>query len=161
MRVRFNPARGLRKFVHRQAAALAGTGIFSVVVLSAAAVSAQSPGTIAGDVSPLPSLVRLLAAFIAVVVLLFVMSALLKRFRNRKRAGTDRFTDVLEVLPLGAKSKLITVRLGRRIVVLGAGDSSVNRIAELDESEYNSSLDREDGAAVVSFRERFAALARK
>jgi flagellar biogenesis protein FliO len=67
---------------------------------------------------------------------------------------------VLGVLPLGAKTRLVTVRIGHRVYVVGAGESQVTAITSMDDDEYRL-LTEEDGADVVPFRERLKRLAGK
>lgn len=132
----------------------------AVTMLVPAAALAAGPTEVLGGGSVLPSLLRLLGAFVLVIALVFTCSVVFRRLTSRRRGGGTRAMNVLDVLPLGAKSRLVTVKIGRRVYVIGAGESSVNRIADMEEDEYQLVFG-DDEVPVVPFKERLLKLARK
>jgi len=103
---------------------------------------------------------RLGLALGGVVALVYLVAFLLRRSRNGVKARSNHLMNVVEVLPLGPKSRLVAVRVGERILVVGAGESSVNPVAELGEDEAEPLL--ETGThTVIPFRERLLRLAGK
>jgi flagellar biosynthetic protein FliO len=137
--------------------------VLSLMALSVPVVLAGPATAIAtnGPQGPvLPSLIRLLGAFILVIVLVYTCSIFFKKMSRRNTAGGSRVMSVLDVLPLGAKARLVTVKIGHNVYVIGAGESQVNTIASMDEQEYRL-LSEQDRVDVVPFRERLKKLARK
>jgi flagellar biogenesis protein FliO len=68
---------------------------------------------------------------------------------------------VLEVLPLGPKSKLVAVQLGEKILVVGSGEDRVSTVAELDPSQVGADGDLLEPSAGVPFKEHLLKLVRK
>lgn len=135
--------------------------IAMAAVLSAARVAlAASSGLRPSETSVIPSIMRLGLALGGVVALVYLVAFLLRRSRNGVKARSNHLMNVVEVLPLGPKSRLVAVRVGERILVVGAGESSVNPVAELGEDEAEPLL--ETGThTVIPFRERLLRLAGK
>ncbi len=140
---------------------LGALGAVALLIVPVVTISTQDAGAEAAGSPVFPSLMRLGAALAAVVALVYLVSIFLKRTGNRKRSQKNNLMNVLEVLPLGTKTKLITVKLGQQVIVIGAGESSVTRITELNEAEYTSFYGREPEGPVVSFKEQLLKLARK
>lgn len=140
---------------------VAAAGAAIMIVVPVVTVSTRPAADAAASAAVYPSVLRLGLAFAGVIALVYVLSALIKRMNRGRQKRRDSLMDVLEVLPLGPKTKLITVRLGRQVVVVGAGESGVNRITELGEDECAAFGGRDDGVPVVSFKERLSKLARK
>ena len=139
-------------------AALAGAADPSALSATTGATGPVAASSSAGPV--LPSLIRLIGGFVLVIVLVYACAIFFKKMSRRRSSGGTRAMNVLDVLPLGAKSRLVSVKIGCRVYVVGAGESQVNAITSMDEAEYNSLTD-EDQAEVVPFRERLRQLARK
>ncbi len=87
------------------------------------AAAAPAPGT---------SLVRLLLALGVVVALVYAVAWLLRRSGRHRVGSRGRLMEVVDVLPLGPRSRLVAVRIGGRTVVVGAGDHAVTPVAELE-----------------------------
>lgn len=129
-----------------------------LAILSCGAAAAEPAGP--AMESPMPSLLRLALAFAGVIGLVYAVSFVLRRAGNRRRRSGSRLVNVVDVLPLGPKARLVTVKIGGRVVVVGAGESSVTRIAEIDSEEYRELVDGDD-APVIPFRDRLRRLAGK
>ena len=147
------------------------TGKKSVLVLAAAAIclmavsagavepDAETP-VIGSDESLAPSLLRLVLAMVAVIVLFYLAFVLIRRLSRRRGLGGAQTMHILEVLPLGPKAKLVAVKQGDKVLLVGAGDNSVNKIDELPLQSYEI-LSGQSGKPVIPFKERLLALARK
>ncbi len=105
--------------------------------------------------SLVPSLARVGAAVVAVAVLGYFLVTL---FRRVGRSGVDnqaKFMSVLEAVQLDAKTRLVAVRVGGRVVVVGANDNSVSPVTAVDAAEYQAYRDIPQAASpVVPFAER-------
>jgi flagellar biogenesis protein FliO len=141
--------------------ALYSLPVAALLLPVAALAGAAEPVAVSGGAGPvLPSLIRLIGGFVLVIVLVYACAIFFKKMSRRRNTGGTRAMNVLDILPLGAKSRLISVKIGCRVYVVGAGESQVNAITSMDEDEYRSLTD-EDQAEVVPFRERLKKLARK
>lgn len=140
---------------------IAVTTALALLAVVVAAVSTQSSGEVSAPAPVFPSLLRIGLSFAGVIALVYLLSMLLKRMDRRKQTRGNNFMNVLEVLPLGPKTKLVTVKLGQQVIVIGAGESSVNRITELGEAEYTAVCGQDENGPVVSFKDRLGKLARK
>lgn len=98
-------------------------------------VWAQSPAGVPGG-SPGAYLAQALLSLLLVIGLILALNVLLQRWSGRGgkvwRGGP---AEVLQTLPLGGGRWVHLVRVGRRVLVLGAGTQGVRRLAELDASE--------------------------
>ncbi len=72
------------------------------------------------------------------------------RYLNRRMAqaaGRSEFLEVIETLPLGGAGVLHVVRIGNRVVVIGAGGTGLSLITELGAEEAQALLARRAGQA--------------
>jgi len=74
-------------------------------------------------------------ALAVVIGLLYLCFYLLRRLAGRRRLPESGSMKVLDVLPLGPKTRLVTLQMGRRVLLIGAGEQSVNAVAEFDLEE--------------------------
>ncbi len=83
---------------------------------------------------PGPDLSRYLAVSGLSVLALLGLAWCLRRFaaRHLRARAARRSLQVLDVLPLGGKHKLLVVRCHDRSFLLGVGEKEVRSIAELD-----------------------------
>ncbi len=81
-----------------------------------------------------PDLTRYLAVCAGSILALLAAAWLFRRFfaRHLKARAAKRSLQVLDVLPLSGKQKLVVVRCYDRSFLLGLGDKEVRAIAELD-----------------------------
>ena len=117
----------------------------------------------AGDAmlgSTIPSLLRLMGALIVVVAAMYVGAYILKRSRGRSKLQKNKFIKVLEAVPIGQKTKLIAVELGDKVMVLGASENSLNRLAIVHADKYRDAIEDTD-PDVIPFRSRLMALTKK
>jgi flagellar biogenesis protein FliO len=97
-----------------------------------------------------PDLTRYLAVCAGTITALGILAWVFRRFvaRHVRARAARRSLQVLDVLPLSGKQKLVVVRCYDRSFLLGVGDREVRGIAELD------APDGEGGAAAdLSLRE--------
>ena len=67
--------------------------------------------------------------------------------------------NVLDVLPIGSKSKLVAVQIRDRVLIVGAGDADVRTLAEFDGEDFIAAAGEASDAS--AFRERLLRLVRK
>jgi len=81
-----------------------------------------------------PDLTRYLAVCAAAIVALLSLAWVFKRYLagHLKARAAKRSLQVLDVLPLSGKQKLVVVRCYDRSFLLGLGEKEVRSIAELD-----------------------------
>ena len=103
-----------------------------------------------GIVSPL---LRLLLALGVVLLLAYASIHFFKRLSTRRVNGGSQLMKVLEVLPLGAKTRLVAVRVGQRVLLVGAGDDRVTTVAELTASEFDAAV-IDAAARAIPFKDR-------
>lgn len=133
----------------------------TVMIIGCIAPAGALAGSLIEGSGPvMPSALRLIIAFAVVILLLFGLRAVLRRMSSPNRSATNKLMNVVEVLPVGPKAKLVTVRVGERLVVVGAADSSVTHITDISWEEYES-FTSESHSNVVPFKERLLRLARK
>ncbi len=92
------------------------------------------PGEASGVPVQGPDLTRYLVVCALTILLVLALAALFRRFaaRHLRARAARRSLQVLDVLPLGAKQKLVVVRCYDRSFLLGLGEKEVRSIAELD-----------------------------
>lgn len=89
-----------------------------------------------------PDLTRYLAVCAGSILVLLAAAWLFRRFFARHLAAraAKRSLQVLDVLPLSGKQKLVVVRCYDRSFLLGLGDKEVRAIAELDGTPAPASI---------------------
>ena len=78
-------------------------------------------------------LTSLSLALVTTVVLLWGALWLLRRMRPGTATGGARDCLVVRSLTLGARERLVVVRVGTRHLVLGVGSAAISLLCELDE----------------------------
>lgn len=138
-----------------------GTAILASIVFlakpSMALESADPPG-LSGLV---PSLLRLFFALILVLFLIYLTLAVFKRLYRNQGSRETRLLRIVDVLPLGAKVKLVTVLLGDRVLLLGAGEESVNRITDISREEFEAITERARSESSAPFKETLMRMTKK
>ena len=92
----------------------------------------------AGEATPVsvqgPDLTRYLVVCALAILFVLGAAALFRRFaaQHLRARAAKRSLQVLDVLPLGGKQKLVVVRCYDRSFLLGLGEKEVRSIAELD-----------------------------
>jgi len=84
---------------------------------------------------------RLIAAMAVVLALIGAMRWVLRRASPGR--GTARASKVVEVLsrtPVSAKHNVMLIRVGQRVLVVGAGAESMNTLAEIEDPQQVSEL---------------------
>ncbi len=123
------------------------------------AVAADPSGATAGPQIG-PAIVRLGVALVGVIALVYLVAFVVRRSNSATPIRANRLMSVVEVLPLGPKSRLVAVRVGERVFIIGAGEGAVSAVTELGADEAAAAL--EAGATpVIPFRDRLLRLARK
>jgi flagellar biogenesis protein FliO len=138
----------------------AGAAACLLAVPAAAVELDADAAAFAGGESLVPSLVRLVLAMIAVLVLFYLCFLVFRWLYRRRGLGGAQTLRILEVLPLGTKAKLVAVKLGDKVLLVGAGENSLSKIDELPFETYES-LSGRTGKPAVPFKDRLMALARK
>ncbi len=78
----------------------------------------------------------------SLLMMLFVLALIplvlwvVKRMQTIRPAGALRQLEIVAQLPLGARERLVMVRVQGRVLVLGATAQSINLIAEADATEF-------------------------
>jgi flagellar biosynthetic protein FliO len=106
--------------------------IYAGISLPAPALATATAGGYEG-----PDLAWYLAICALIVGAICGLGFLLRRFfsGSLRRRASRRSLQVLDVLPLGGKQRLVVVRCYDRSFLLGVGDREVNPITELDAEE--------------------------
>jgi len=97
--------------------------------MSTAVLSAEGPLPAAG-----PDLSNYLLVCAGLLAFVLALAWFFRRFvaESVRRRAAKRSLQVIDVLPLGGKQKLMVVRCYDRNFLLGAGDKEIRSIAELD-----------------------------
>lgn len=124
------------------------TGYFLLLLASPLSAAAASEG--AGASSLVLPLLRMVGALIVVLLLFYATLFIVRKLSSARNAASTRVFQLVEILPLSPKTRLLALKLGKRVLVLGASDQSVQRIAELDWEEFSSlgrgkASDQEEG----------------
>jgi flagellar protein FliO/FliZ len=77
---------------------------------------------------------------VAVIALIYVLSAFSKRYLLRISPDAPGNLRVVEARPLGPKKTLYLVEIGGRMLVLGATESTINNLAEFSDPEVVAQL---------------------
>jgi len=102
------------------------------------------PGT-----SDLGGWVRTLGALAVVVVLIFVVRLLLRRFAPARTSGAlPGAIEVVARSSLSSRHRLYLVRLGQRLVLVGSGPEGLATLSEVTDPDEVSRLSARAGAAV-------------
>lgn len=107
--------------------------------------------------------VRVLASLALVIIVIWGLSVLLKRFVTvRGLASSTESLKVLYTLSLSPTRTLYLVRIGERIVLIGAGDGGMRTLAEITEpmevSTILQELEYKGNFDLNPFRERLHSL---
>ncbi len=123
----------------------------------------SQPGQKDDDKSYLDGWPRVVASLAVVAALVYLARWLLKKAGASGRLVPSRGQDVLEVIsrcPVSMKHQVYLVRLGRRLLVLGAGQQGLSTLAEItDPQEAAELIELADGAKADSFRSMLASKA--
>ena len=109
-----------------------------------------------------PDLTRHVLVSVLAILAVVGCGLLVRRFAagHLRRRAARRSLQVLDVLPLSSKQRLVVVRCYDRSFLLGVGDKEVRSIAELDATEPVELAPVDKGAAtasVPSFRDVLSA----
>jgi len=84
---------------------------------------------------------RTLGALALVVVLIFLARRVLARFAGgRTGGGASGVVEVLSRTPVGSRQSVMLLRVGPRVLVVGAGGETMNTLTEIDDPEQVSQL---------------------
>lgn len=108
-----------------------------------------------------PSMLRLFGALVVVIGLIYGSILVIRRLAVRRSPGRLHLFKVLEVLPLGAKTRLVAVKFGARVIVVGAGDDRVEALAEVPAAELGDAAALEAESPALPFKDRLLELVRK
>jgi len=86
--------------------------------------------SIGSDKSPLESLVPMLMGLGLILLIIFVLAVILKKFSNLNLSSSQ--SKVLDCQRLGTKEKLIIVKVQDRHLLLGVTPQSISHLTELD-----------------------------
>ncbi len=82
-----------------------------------------------------------LGALALVVVLIFLARHILARFAGGRAAGgASGVVEVLSRTPVGSRQSVMLLRVGGRVLVVGAGGETMNTLTEIDDPEQVSQL---------------------
>lgn len=102
------------------------------VLLSAAAHSAYAETNSSGPMPSLASLMAQTAVGLAVVVLAIVGLAWVVKRLNVSSFGGNKTMQVLSVLPVGTREKVVLVEVGGQQILLGVAPGRVNSVHVFD-----------------------------
>ena len=77
---------------------------------------------------------RTALALVAVVALMYAFFFWLRRTYFGRR-GTGRLLQVLDVAPLGSKALICALKVGDRVLIVGAGEGRVSLLCEIQGDE--------------------------
>jgi flagellar biosynthetic protein FliO len=102
-----------------------------------------------------PDLTRYLVVCAGCIAALLALAWAFRRYvaSHLARRAKLRSLQVVDVLPLGGKQKLVVVRCYERSFLLGLGEKEVRAIAELDGPVGRPDVAPSDGGARASFAE--------
>jgi len=83
---------------------------------------------------------RTLVALAVVVLLIFVAGVMLKRFSPVSGSQRRQVLDVLAKTNVSSRHQLLLVRVGRRVVLVGQGASSLATLSEVTDAEEVAAL---------------------
>lgn len=99
------------------------------VVARATALPASSNNTSALSNG---ELMRVLGGLLVVVAAIVLLSWLLRRLNGAKFANTNGFK-IISCMSLGAREKIMLVRVGQRVLLLGVTSASINTLHDFGE----------------------------
>lgn len=82
--------------------------------------------------------IKMVALLAVIIVFGFVLVRYLSPTSRFRAKGQNRNFEVIDVYRLEPKKAIYIVRIGRRRFALGAGESQINLITELDESDLQT-----------------------
>jgi flagellar protein FliO/FliZ len=103
-------------------------------------------------------IVKLVLSMVLIVGLIYLSMYLIKKV-NSRAAGGGIIGDTIKVIGrtfISPKQSLYLVKIGNRYTVLGATESNINLITELQEQEAREFDNRENKAASISSGTRFS-----
>ncbi|KTC85758.1 flagellar biosynthetic protein FliO [Legionella drozanskii] len=77
-------------------------------------------------------LMRVLGGLLVVVAAIVLLSWLLRRLNGAKFANTNGFK-IISCMSLGAREKIMLVRVGQRVLLLGVTSASINTLHDFGE----------------------------
>lgn len=83
---------------------------------------------------------RLLMALAAVLALIFLLKAILKRLSGGGGLRSSKAVQVLSTQNLAPRQQLVLVRLGRRLVLIGNTGTAMNALCEISEPDEVAAL---------------------
>lgn len=118
-------------------------GSFSAVSVHAQNLSNSSPGVHSTE------LYRLGLGLIAVIAIILLLSFCLKRLNGLKIANTTGMK-IIASMSLGAREKLVLVKAGERILLLGVTSGAINLLHDFG-TELPSGFDGESSQSFSQF----------
>ena len=117
------------------------TGVDETTLAIGDQAGAQAqPGAAASGPSTLASFIRMVLVLALVLVAMYLVFRLMKRF-SKPKAQSDGAVKVLASAGLGTGKAVHVVGIGNKAYILGAAESSVSLIAEIDDKEFIDELE--------------------
>jgi len=92
------------------------------------------------NVSSLYGLLQTLLALALVIGLIFAVRFLLKRYGPASPGGRSGAVELLINRPVGPKNRLLLVRFGRRLLLLGSGPSGLSTLCEASDPQETAAI---------------------
>ena len=109
------------------------------VLLASAPVWADeepAPGLSGGDIGP--TLLQLAGALLLIVIIIYLSVWLMKKYSGGKIAGGGNLISIVERRHLAPKQALYLIKVGEKHLLIGASDSGLQKLSDLDDLEVKS-----------------------
>lgn len=117
--------------------------VFSLIGL-AFMDSVKAEQAVSQKLTPVESLMPMLGGLLLILVIIFFLAYLFKRFSNFSPASKN--IKILETQMIGTKEKLLIVRVQQQNFLIGVTPNSINQLGELDlqlDAESNQELKKD------------------
>ncbi len=133
--------------------ALFGFAVSAALAESSGSDSPLPPRGGSNGVSPMSGWWQMLGAMAVVIALIFALRWMLKRLgRVQGIPGRAVSIEVLSRVNLTARQQLVLVRMGRRVLLIGAGPQSATTLSEVTDTEEAEELLIAAGASAETFK---------
>jgi len=104
-----------------------------------------------------PSMVKMVVAVAAIVILIYVFAILAKRFSLSRsgRFGGGGSLHILERSYFSPKKFICLARVGEKVLLLGISESSINLVADVSDQEFSIEDKKKEKNQRTSFKTYF------
>ncbi len=113
-----------------------------LVAVNAVAAEKEKNTYLQSTQDPIDSLLPMLGGLLVIVIFIFFLAYLFKRFSNLN-SGT-RLINVVESYAIGHKEKLAIIQVKDECFLIGVTANSINSIGKLDASQINETINTND-----------------